>query len=146
MTTNRTQKIVLSVSGLTATGIGFTLVTIPAAFYSTYGIELGGDPSLMSEIRAPGGALLAMGLFMLSGLIRPRFAGVSLSIGAGVFLSYGLSRCLSFALDGWPDSGLVLAAGFEILVGGFCLFALRPRRPAGEPGILPTIPQNRMPL
>ena len=146
MTTTLTQNITLSVSGLIATGIGLTILTAPAAFFSTNGIELGADPNLMSEIRAPGGALLTMGLFMLSGLMRPNLARMSLWIGAGVFLSYGLSRCLAFAVDGRPGNGLVLAAGLEILIGALCLFVLFPRKPGRKARNLPNIPQHRFPM
>lgn len=146
MTTTLTQKAILTVSGLIATGIGFAILFEPAGFYSSYGIELGNDPSLMSEIRAPGGALLVMGMFMLSSFVRPGLAGASLWLGAGVYLSYGLSRCLAIALDGWPDSGLVLAVGLEILIGALCLIALRSRRSVRETTELPVVPQHRMPM
>jgi hypothetical protein len=137
MTTTLTQKIILFISGLTAVGIGAAILTAPIAFHATNGIALGDDPSLLSEIRAPGGALLTMGVFMLAGLIRARLARLSLAIGAAIFLSYGLSRCLAIALDGWPDSGLVVAAAFELLIGVLCAFALVGRSPAAGRAGLP---------
>ena len=127
MQTTLTEKIILSVSGLTAVGIGTAILTIPIAFYATSGIELGGDASLLNEIRAPGGALLIMGFFILAGLIRARLAGVSLWIGAAIFMSYGLSRGLSIALDGLPDTALVMAAAVEIAIGALCLLSVLQR-------------------
>ena len=94
------QKAILALAGATAVGIGTAILISPAAFYTSYGITLGSDPSLLSEIRAPGGALLVMGLFMLAGLVRPGFANVSRWIAAAVFLSYGLARLLSSRLMG----------------------------------------------
>lgn len=137
MTTTLTQKISLFISGLTAVGIGAAILTVPIAFHSTNGIALGDDTSLLSEIRAPGGALLTMGLFMLAGLIRARLVSFSLGIGAAIFLSYGLSRCLAIALDGWPDSGLVVATAFELLLGALCVFGLLGRSPAAGRAGLP---------
>ena len=110
MTTSLTQKIILLISGATAVGIGAAILAVPIAFHATNGIALGDNTSLLSEIRAPGGALLTMGLFMLAGLLRQRLAGFSLAVGAAVFLSYGLSRCIAIAVDGWPEQGLVAAA------------------------------------
>tara|TARA_R110001599_G_scaffold201621_2_gene398374 strand:- start:22 stop:456 length:435 start_codon:yes stop_codon:yes gene_type:complete len=137
MTTTLTHKFILSISGLTAVGIGAAILIVPMAFHSTNGIALGDDSSLLSEIRAPGGALLTMGVFMLAGLLRERLVRFSLGVGAAVFLSYGLSRCLAIALDGWPASGLVAAAAFELLIGALCVFGLvgnsRAARHAGQP-------------
>ena len=71
------QKAILFLAGATAFSIGAAILIFPAAFYTSYGITIGSDPSLLSEIRAPGGALLVMGLFMLTGLVRPDLADFS---------------------------------------------------------------------
>ncbi len=130
MTTTSTQKIILFISGSTAIGIGAAILAVPIAFHASNGIALGDNTSLLSEIRAPGGALLTMGLIMLAGLLRPRLAGYSLGVGAAVFLSYGLSRWFAIALDGWPEPGLVAAAVIELVIGASCVFGLLGRRPA----------------
>ena len=137
MTTSLTQKIILLISGATAVGIGAAILAVPVAFHATNGIALGDNTSLLSEIRAPGGALLTMGLFMLAGLWRQRLAGFSLAVGAAVFLSYGLSRCIAIAVDGWPEHGLVAAAVIELVIGASCVFGLLGRRRAtGRAGLL----------
>jgi len=61
-----TQKIALGVAGITALGIGTVIVAAPHAFYASYGIALGPDPSLLSELRAPGAGLAAFGAVMLA--------------------------------------------------------------------------------
>lgn len=124
-------KLLLLASGLIASGIGAAILFAPAAFHAIYGIELGNDPSLASEIRAPGGALLISGLVMLTGVFVARFAFASTLIAAAVYLAYGLSRLLSIAIDGWPDSGLVEATIFELTIGTVSLFALLRYRQAG---------------
>jgi hypothetical protein len=139
------QKAILALAGATAVGIGTAILISPAAFYTSYGITLGSDPSLLSEIRTPGGALLVMGLFILAGLVRPGFANVSRWITAAVFLSYGLARLLSFALDGTPDEGLVIAAVFEIAIGLLCMTPRRAPREASDAPFPITVPQNRYP-
>ena len=137
MTTTLTQKIILFISGATAVGIGAAILAVPIAFHATNGIALGDNTSLLSEIRAPGGALLTMGLFMLAGLLRQRLAGFSLAVGAAVFLSYGLSRCIAIAVDGWPEQGLVAAAVIELVIGASCVFGwLGRRRATGRAGLL----------
>lgn len=122
---SKASKLLLLVSGLTAIGIGGAIVFLPATFYATYGIELGSDASLANEIRAPGGALVAMGLLMLAGVFLADFAFASTVIAAAVYLSYGVSRLLSMTLDGLPDAGLVGAAAFELAIGAASLLVLR---------------------
>ena len=117
-------KAVLFVSGLIATVIGSAIVTIPATFYATYDIELGGNVNLLNEIRAPGGALLATGILIFSGAFVARLTFTSLVVATLLYLSYGLARILSTVLDGVPDEGLVQAAVLEIVIGLVCAFAL----------------------
>jgi hypothetical protein len=139
------QKAVLFLAGATALGIGAAILIFPAAFYTSYGVTIGSDPSLLSEIRAPGGALLVMGFFMLAGLVRPGLADVSRWIAAAVFLSYGCARLLSLALDGMPDEGLVIAAVFEIAIGLLCLTPGRARHEVTDAPSRFSVPQNRYP-
>ena len=55
------QKIALGVAGITALGIGASILIAPYAFYASYGIVLAPNPSLLSELRAPGAGLAAFG-------------------------------------------------------------------------------------
>ena len=89
-----------------------------------YGIELGPDPNQLSEVRAPGGALLVLGALMLIGVFSRAYTFASTSIAAAVYLAYGLSRLVSFALDGLPGEGLLVATAFELALGSACAFAL----------------------
>jgi len=47
------EKIALGLSGLTAVTIGACILFAPHAFYAGYGITLGQDANLLSELRAP---------------------------------------------------------------------------------------------
>ena len=60
------------------------------------------------------GLLLTSGLLMLAGVVRTELTVASLGMASLIYLSYGLSRLLSIAIDGIPHSGLVSAAILEI--------------------------------
>lgn len=111
----------LLVSGLLATGVAVAIIVAPHPFYAGYGIDIGMNASLANELKAPAGTLLIAGLLMLVGVARFEFAATSLAIASVVYLSYGLSRLLSFAVDGVPHSALVSAAVLELALGAICL-------------------------
>jgi hypothetical protein len=121
MKNSKVLKTVLFFSGLIATGIGGAILLIPTAFYATYGINLGGDISMLNEIRTPGGSLLAAGILIISGAFVASLTFTSAVIAALIYLSYGVSRILSIGIDGMPSEGLVQATAFEIVIGVVCL-------------------------
>ena len=122
----------LLASGLLAAGIAATIFVVPDAFYASYGIEIGRDVNLANEMKAPAGLLFLAGLAMLAGVFRAEHAVSSLTVAAVVFLSYGLSRSLSMALDGIPNAALAGAAAFEIAIGIVCLIDLLRIRRSGQ--------------
>ena len=124
-----TARLILVTSGLIAVAIAATILFAPGAFYAGYGIDVSGNSTLANELKAPAGTLLIAGLMMFAGVIRTRFALASLTVASVVYLSYGLSRVISIALDGVPHSGMVGAAAIEIVIGVICLsMLLRVRR------------------
>ena len=98
------------------------------AFYAGYGINVGGNVSLLNELKAPGIALMASGFFIAAGAVVVRLAPVSAFVAAFLYLSFGLSRLVSIDLDGLPADGLVQAAGIELVFGLACVFVLVLRR------------------
>lgn len=126
---SKALKIVLFVSGLIATGIGGAILFMPVAFYATNGIEVGDSSSLLNELRAPGGALLAFGLLITSGAFVAKLTLTSALLSTLLYVSYGLSRILSIAIDGMPAEGLVQAAVLELVIGLVCVFTLAKARP-----------------
>ena len=124
MQPTKTHRFLLIISGLIALAIGASILFTPDAFHAGYGVELGGDPSLRSEIRSPGGALSVLGGMMLIGAFVRSFTFTSTAIAAAVYLAYGLSRLVSIGLDGLPDSGLLSATAFELAIGSVCAFVL----------------------
>jgi len=129
------RRLVLLIAGIVAIGIAAAILFAPEGFYAAYGIEVAGNTNLTNELKAPAGVLFVAGLLMLAGVFRAQLTAVSLTAAAAIYLPYGLSRLLSFALDGVPNSALVSAAIFEIAVGAVCLLALMPGR---EHGIIHT--------
>lgn len=117
-------KTILIFSGLISSGIGGAILINPVAFYATYDIELAGNISLFNEIRAPGGALLTSGVLIMLGAFVDKLTFTSVVVASLLYLSYGLSRILSIAIDGMPAEGLVQAAVLEIIIGLVCVFVL----------------------
>lgn len=128
MTLARLQKIALGIAGASALGIGAAITAIPHAFYASYGIALGPDPSLLSELRAPGAGLAAFGAVMLAGLVRSSLRDLALAAALLVFLAFPAGRIVGLVLDGMPSAGIIAALVFELVVAALCLFAFRPTR------------------
>ena len=124
MKNSRVVKVILAVSGLILLGVGSATLFAPEAFLGTSGINLGGQASLFSEIRAAGGALLLSGILILSGIFIPRMTFTSMVIAIAMFLSYGVARILSMSVDGLPDTAIVGATVLEMVIAFAGIFAL----------------------
>ena len=118
----------LFISGLLLLGIGGAILLVPHAFHAGNGIVLGNDPSLLSEIRAPGGLLAASGVIILIGAFRRPLRSLAMVLTVLVYGSFGLARLLGLALDGMPSSGLVGSTAIELVVAVVGLLIL------GRPG------------
>lgn len=117
-------KVILVISGLIGVVVGGAILLTPVAFHAASGIELGGNTSLLNEIRAPGGALLASGILILSGAFLTELTFTSIVLSTLLYLSYGLSRIISMVADGKPAETLMQATVLEIIIGLVCAFAL----------------------
>ncbi|MGR3564284.1 MAG: DUF4345 domain-containing protein [Heliomarina sp.] len=122
------QKLTLGVAGLTALGIGLAITLAPRVFYAGYGIELGADARLLSELRAPGASLASLGVVIFAGALRPGMARVSAALGAIVFLAFATGRIVSMAVDGWPGGSIMAALVIEVAIGLLCLLAMVQQR------------------
>ncbi|MEL6715059.1 MAG: DUF4345 family protein, partial [Planctomycetota bacterium] len=92
MNTTLKHRALLATSAAVAATVGIAILVAPAAFHATNGIEFDASPSTLSELRAPGGALVAFAGLMLAGVFRPLLAATSTAVAAAVFLSYGVAR------------------------------------------------------
>lgn len=124
-------RALLALSGAAATGIGAAILLGPEGFYAGYGLALEPDPSRMSELRAGGAGLAAMGLLILRGAVAIRHAAASLRIALALYLAYAAGRAVSLAADGWPADGMLEALAIELVLGLAAAAALlRLTRPA----------------
>ena len=125
------RRILLVVSGLVAVAVGAASLFAPVAFRRQYHISIGDDPNLLSETRAAGGAVLAVGALLLAGAFVARLAFAAAVAGAVFYLAYAAARALSVALDGAPAGGLVVGGVVELILGLACCFALTRERATG---------------
>jgi hypothetical protein len=124
----KTGKALLLVAGSLLLLIGGFILGAPIEFYASNGIELGTDPSLRNELKAPAGLLLVAGIAMIVAVFVRGQADAALWLAALIYLSYAGSRVASMALDGMPAAGLVQAAALEAILGLACLAVAVMRR------------------
>lgn len=131
MTLTLFQKIVLAIAGLTALAVGLFILLAPHAFYASYGIDLGHNPSLLSDLRAPAAGLATLGGVMLCGVFRSALAPFSVVVAFVVFFAFPVGRVVSLVVDGAPSGGILGAFALEIVIAGLCLvaFGKRAERP-----------------
>ncbi|PFG63109.1 uncharacterized protein DUF4345 [Thioclava sp. ES.031] len=122
----RFQKLALAISGVTAISIGALILTTPQSFYASYGIALGPDPSLLSELRAPGAGLAGFGVVMLLGILRPAMSQAAVVAALTVFLAFPVGRILGIVADGMPSNGILVALVLELAIAALCVLAFRP--------------------
>lgn len=125
------QRVYLCLSGLVALAIGATLLFRPELLHAGHGVDVRANASLASEVRAPGAALLGLGVLVLSGAASPTRARMATTVSAVVYLTYGLGRLVSLAADGAPSPDLIVAMAVEFGIGALALpFLLRRAVPA----------------
>lgn len=113
----RVTQAYLALAALTALFVGLGMLSMPVAFYGSYGIDPTLSPSLASELRSPGVLLTSIGLFFAYGIISPQWRNFALWAAAVFYLGYATARALSLALDGVPSTGLLAAGAFELALG-----------------------------
>jgi len=122
------QKAVLGLAGITAVLIGAFILAAPHAFYASYGIALGEDVNLLSELRAPAGGLFTLGAIMLLGLFRPRWTDRAVFSAFTVFIAFPAGRIVSVLADGLPNGSIVSAFTVELLIAGLLFLAFARNR------------------
>lgn len=113
----RLTQAYLALAALTALFVGLGILSMPAAFYGSYGIDPTLSPSLASELRSPGVLLTTIGLFFAYGIFSTQWRNPALWATAIFYLGYATARTLSLALDGIPSTGLLAAGAFELALG-----------------------------
>lgn len=114
------QMLVLFGAGAIAIAIGGFILIDPVAFHANAGIEVGNQIALRNELRAAGGALLAVGLLSMGATVIARLRSIALTTCALIYGAYGATRVLSFLVDGVPNFTLVWIAVIELAVAAAC--------------------------
>ena len=78
-------RILLLVAGLMLFVIGAATLLVPHAFFAESGVTLGHNPSLLSEIRAPGGLLVGCAVVVLLGALWRSIRRQALMLAAMVY-------------------------------------------------------------
>ena len=128
MQLTRFQKVSLGVSGITALAIGSVITLVPHVFYASYGITLGEDPNLLSELRAPGAGLAVFGAIMLAGIVRTSMMPIALAVALTVYLAFPSGRIVGLVMDGIPSGSVLGALVVEVIIACLLLVAFWPRR------------------
>ena len=113
---------VLCISGLVAIAIATMILTSPVNFYAANHIDINGNVNLLSEIRAPAAALLAIGILLLTGAFMSQLTFTATILSTVFYLAYGVSRVASMVIDGIPTHSLIWAAIVELTLGLGSLF------------------------
>lgn len=121
------EKTALGVSGLTAASIGVAILAAPHSFFASYGITVGNNASLLSELRAPGAGLAAFGVLMLLGIWRTAMTPMSRVVALIVFLAFPAGRLIGLIVDGLPSNHIIAALVFELAVAALCIVAFSRR-------------------
>ena len=124
----KTQSALLLVAGAVLILVATFILASPVDFYASNNIELGANVSLLNELKAPAGLLLAAGVFMIGAIFVRSQADTALWLATLIYLSYAVSRLVSMAFDGVPAAGLVQATALEGAIGLACLAVLTMRR------------------
>lgn len=114
------SRVTLLLAGIVALCAGLGLVTMPQVFFASYGIELGAQPSMLSEIRAPGALLVAVSVVLLLGALVEAQRVRAAWLGSLCYLSYAAARLVSAMVDGLPHLNLLYAGAGELFLGLAC--------------------------
>lgn len=127
----RFVRVTLAVAGGVAVALGIAIAIAPRSF-----IDSDGEPTadLLSETRAPGAALLAVGVFIAMAAIRRHHLHTAAWMATLTYLGYGLARTGSMVVDGQPSATIIAATVVELTIGIAALAAVRTSR-SGPEGI-----------
>ncbi|WP_109832271.1 DUF4345 domain-containing protein [Reichenbachiella versicolor] len=124
MQKSKALKTYLIVSGILLTVIGGATLAIPVDMKASAGIDIAGNISVINDVRGTGALILGIALITIIGAFNQKLTYTSSIISALLFVSIGIGRLTSIALDGMPVDGLLKATGLELVLGliGVILF------------------------
>lgn len=117
MNYSKTSRIYLFISGLILTGIGGLTSFSPILIKAKVGIDVAGNINSLNDIRSFGMLLLATASLFFLGSFKSSLRKSAIISSFLLFLSLGLGRILSIALDGMPSIEMIKGTGLEIFLG-----------------------------
>ena len=125
MKNSKALKAFLIISGLLLTFIGGATLFMPVAIKASSGVDIGGNISVLNDIRASASLILCLAILIVSGAFVKKLSYTSSLVAFLLFSSLGLGRIISILLDGMPADAMVKATGLEMVLGivGAILFA-----------------------
>ena len=126
MSNSKTSKIYLFISGLVLSAIGGLTTFTPTMIKAKVGIDLADNANALNDVRSIGMLLLATALLSFLGSFKNSLRKPAIISSFLLFLSLGLGRILSIALDGMPSSEMIKGTGLEMILGvvGLIIFML----------------------
>ena len=116
MTSPTLQRSALALSSLIALGIGAAILFAPSDFYALSAVTLPSDVNLLNDLRAFGGGLVAVAVFISLGLFYRSLIFPALIAAAIVFAGFGLARIWAITADGLPDATYMWVLVIELAV------------------------------
>ena len=115
----------LLLSGAVLLVFGLLVTFAPVFLYANDGAHLPNEPTLLSNVRASGGALLSIGVLILLGVFVERLRYAAAVLSPLAFTALGLARVVGVVADGTPATVVVGATIFNFVVAaaGIAVFA-----------------------
>lgn len=126
------ELILLFVAGAILSLVGYMAAFDPHTLYATNNVMLDRNPALLSEIRAPGAALLLASGVILSAVFIQAIRSFAWGLAAIIYAGYGLGRIISFIIDGAPPASLFMAMMIELIFALVALWMVRRRNKMGH--------------
>ncbi|MFT5844438.1 MAG: hypothetical protein ACI8QW_000298 [Saprospiraceae bacterium] len=109
MKNSKVLKGFLIISGLLLIFVGGSILFNPVGFTAKNGIDLGGNISLLNDVRSSGSLFLLIGVFILLGSFIQKLIYTSSFLVIIGYLGVGFGRVVSILSDGMPADGLIKA-------------------------------------
>lgn len=121
---SRLVTAVLAVAGGGFTVIGSSILFFPHQFFAATAVEIGHNPTFLSDVHGLGALILSSGILIGLGVFVRRLAFTSALVGAIAYLSYVAARVISIATEGMPGPTVLAAMAAELTLGLACLVVL----------------------
>jgi hypothetical protein len=114
--------VFMGLFGVIGLAIGGSILFIPDQFQANANIVYPSNPSLYSEVRAPGAFLALLSGGILAAVFVRAWRLYALFVIGAINIAYGLGRVVSIVLDGMPSSTILIAMSVEFLAAMIAIY------------------------